>query len=356
MNSKNNMKFKTYAPLNNVIKKHELNKDGTLTIEGIASTTNEDLQKDIVLTSAIESMKKQLTNQRKNLHGDHEYGLFNGAIGVIKEVLNTDENTLKIRSTILSKYAKTINEMLNIGMSLGLSIGGEITDYTTRKNNEGWEIKNLKLFEISLTAMPANWDTYGTVTTAKGLVKSKCISGACYTLLKNNMERKTMPENNEPIGFTEEQKKEIADLLNEGLNSMKEEVKTQIINEFKNEIKTIATDAAKEVIRESDTSSNPEPAKNINKEELIEIVNKSIDDKLGDNFVENLAKNIFGELNNTRAPATKFDEYLKSLKEKEKKQDLQKDDDVVKTYTTEETAKILLKKQQASNPFYSLIK
>lgn len=50
-------------------KTYELNDDGTLTIEGIASTTNKDLQGDVILPECIESMKKQLTNQSKNLYG-----------------------------------------------------------------------------------------------------------------------------------------------------------------------------------------------------------------------------------------------------------------------------------------------
>lgn len=50
-------------------KTYELNDDGTLTIKGIASTTNKDLQGDVILPECIESMKKQLTNQSKNLYG-----------------------------------------------------------------------------------------------------------------------------------------------------------------------------------------------------------------------------------------------------------------------------------------------
>ena len=45
--TENKMRFKLYAPSG--MKKYELNSDGTLTIEGIASTTNKDLQGDIVL-------------------------------------------------------------------------------------------------------------------------------------------------------------------------------------------------------------------------------------------------------------------------------------------------------------------
>lgn len=145
--------FRLYAPQST--KSYTTNDDGSLIIEGIASTTNKDLQGDIVLPSAIESMKNQLLSTSKNLHGDHKYGL-DSILGVVKEVLDSDDNTLIIKAVIRKTYAPTIKEMLDIGINLGLSIGGNITDYNPRK--DGWEIKDINLFEISLTGMPANFD------------------------------------------------------------------------------------------------------------------------------------------------------------------------------------------------------
>ena len=182
--------FTLYAP--STQKSYELNPDGTLTIEGIASTTNKDLQGDIVLPSAIDSMKTQLLSSSKNLHGDHRYDLFDGIIGAIKEVMDTDENVLKIKSVIRSKFAAEIKEMLDIGINLGLSIGGRIKEYNTIP--DGWEIKDIDLLEISLTGMPANWDTYGTIVTNDGVVGSKCLSGACHVIRKNLMDDKMSEE------------------------------------------------------------------------------------------------------------------------------------------------------------------
>lgn len=147
--------FQLFAPP--VSKSYTENPDGTLTLEGIASTTNKDLQGDIILPSAIYSMKQQLLTTTKNLHGDHRYGL-DGIYGAIKEVLDSDDNCLKIKATIRKSKAAEIKEMLDIGVNLGLSIGGKITEYSTLK--EGWEIEDLKLMEISLTGMSANYDTF----------------------------------------------------------------------------------------------------------------------------------------------------------------------------------------------------
>ena len=110
-------------------KNYTENSDGTLTIEGIASTTNKDLQGDIILPSAIRSMKEQLLTTTKNLHGDHWYGL-DGIYGAIKEVLDSDDSSLEIRADILRSKSAQIKDMLDVGVQLGLSIGGKITEYT----------------------------------------------------------------------------------------------------------------------------------------------------------------------------------------------------------------------------------
>ena len=183
--------FKLFVPFMNKSEsqtKYSENEDGTLVIEGVASTTNKDLQGDIVLPSAIRSMKEQLLTTTKNLHGDHWYGL-EGIYGAIKDVLDSDDNSLKIRAVLRKSKSPEIKEMLDIGVNLGLSIGGKITEYTILEDY-GWEIKDLRLMEISLTGMPANWDTYGTIQEStdseeKSIVKAKCLAGACHVIRKN---------------------------------------------------------------------------------------------------------------------------------------------------------------------------
>lgn len=95
-------KFNLYVPLtkSNSEKNYKKNDNGTLDIVGRASTINKDLQKDIVLPSAIKSMKKQLLTSNKNLHGDHRYGLFDGLLGSINKVLESDDTALDIGATI----------------------------------------------------------------------------------------------------------------------------------------------------------------------------------------------------------------------------------------------------------------
>lgn len=121
-------RFRLYVPLsksnNNTsidVTDYKLNENGTLDIEGIASTINKDLQGDKMLPSAIESMKKQILTLGKNLHGDHKPFLFNGLLGAVNKVYDSDNDTLHIGATVLSKYAPDIKEMLDIGVNLVLN-------------------------------------------------------------------------------------------------------------------------------------------------------------------------------------------------------------------------------------------
>ena len=230
--------FKLYVPFSEnqhsvgLTKRYTENPNGTLTIEGIASTVNKDLQGDIILPSAIHSMKEQLLTTTKNLHGDHKYGL-DGIYGAIKEVLDSDDTSLKIRADLLKAKSAQIKDMLDVGVNLGLSIGGKITEYTILEDH-GWEIKDLKLMEISLTGMPANWDTYGTIqeSSEKSIVKAKCLAGACHVIRKEiigeNMTNNEDLKKEENAEFTRD---DAVDLYNELMASKQDEIVREIASE-----------------------------------------------------------------------------------------------------------------------------
>ena len=245
--------FQVYArPQIDATKSYTLNEDGSLTIEGIASTTSKDLQDDIVAPQCIESMKQQLLGGL-NLHGDHWYGLFDGVIGAIKEVIPTDTYSLRIKAVILPKYAQDIKDMLDIGVKLGLSIGGRVTEYITLEDG-GWEILDIALREISLTAMPANWDTYGTITTSKGLVKSTCLTGACHAIMKNevmNMTKEETIKDETPEVLT---KQDVIDLINESLVSTKEEILNDTVQVVSKQLDKIVKDAIASALAEKATN------------------------------------------------------------------------------------------------------
>ena len=166
--------FKVYAPPS-IKAEPTLNKDGTLTITGVASTTNQDLDGEIISEKALASLKDQAVGL--NLHLDHNHD-YNGGIGAITEAFIQD-NTLVITAKVLKDFASSIRDRLKLGMNMGFSIGG----IPIIKNSRSNIIDDFILLEISLTLLPANWDTFGTVET-KGLVESNCLTGACHYILK----------------------------------------------------------------------------------------------------------------------------------------------------------------------------
>ena len=180
--------------------------------------------------------------------------------------------------------------MLDIGVQLGLSIGGRIKDYD--QTNDGWEIKDIDLFEISLTGMPANYDTFGTVTTAKNVdvVETKCLAGACH-ILRKNMEANKMPgennsQNNEKY-VTEEQVKSICkDFMDEYLAENKEEIQSTVIEAVKSDIERIIDEKISELTEPQPPANNNNNGDNVGEKALVEEL-KSLKSELLDEINKN---------------------------------------------------------------------
>ena len=295
------------------------NDDGTLMIEGVASTTNKDLQGDIILESAIRSMKNQLLTTTRNLHGDHAYGL-NGIYGAIKEVLDSSDDSLKIRAQLRKSKSDEIKEMLDIGVNLGLSIGGRITEYTILEDH-GWEIKDLRLMEISLTGMPANWDTYGTIqeSNEKSIVKANCLAGACHVIQKKlNVNGDSMSDNN-GIKTKEETadfgKDDAVDLFNELMASKQDEIVREISSETVKQVSKEIPGLVKaefEKLKESNSSSS----NNEDDEDETNDKNKDLKDLIQDTVksaMNESMSNLFKDLEKNREPNFNVD----NVKEKD---------------------------------------
>lgn len=351
--------FKLFVPFLNKSEsetKYSENEDGTLVIEGVASTTNKDLQGDIILPSAIRSMKEQLLTTTKNLHGDHDYGL-QGIYGAIKEVLDSDDNSLKIRAVLRKSKTPEIKEMLDIGVNLGLSIGGKITEYTILEDY-GWEIKDLSLMEISLTGMPANWDTYGTIqeSAEKSIVKAKCLAGACHVIRKNlDINGEIMTNDNMRKDETESFTKEDAvDLFNELMSTKQEEIARETVDQVRKELENIVQEKFDEL---NETSSNEEEGgdaeKEINDEEtdeekekaLVDLINKSV----GAAMEDSLGK-LFKNLDATRDPEFQVD---KAQDESSNEDD--EEEEKEKGFSSKELAEKMFGNQSQDNFIRSLL-
>ena len=222
--------FKIYAPPSS--KQYSLNDDGTLTITGVFSTTNKDLDGDIVSPRALESLKNQAVGL--NLHLDHNHN-YDGGIGAIIDSFIKDSQVY-ITAKILKEHAQGILERLELGMNFGFSVGG----IPVVNNLNPQIIDDFVLLEISLTLLPANWDTFGTVE-AKGVVKSKCLTGACHYIIKNSTN--IMKKEFENIDSNELQEM-IINYVNEAFAN-KEQV---IIDEFRNELQPIVAEIVAEEV------------------------------------------------------------------------------------------------------------
>lgn len=335
-------------------KNYTENPDGTLTIEGVASTVNKDLQGDIILPSAIRSMKEQLLTTTKNLHGDHKYGL-DGIYGAIKEVLDSDDTSLKIRADLLKAKSPQIKDMLDIGVNLGLSIGGKITEYTILEDH-GWEIKDLKLMEISLTGMPANWDTYGTIQESeKSIVKAKCLAGACHVIRKEMigeiMSNKEPTKNKEePAEFT---KDDAVDLFNELMANKQDEIVREIAAETVKQVTKEIPELVKaefEKLKDTNSSSNNEE-----EEEEGEETNKALQDLIQNAVKSTMDETIgalFKDLEKHREPKFNVDDVKeKDLDDKK----IEGNDNAEKGYSSHEIAEKMFGNQSQNDFIASLL-
>lgn len=224
-------KFKVYC--SNLEKNFPLN-DGSdeLILEAVASTSSLDEEGDMITNECIESMKKQALGL--NIHLDHNHDTHN-VIGNVIEVLETDNKTLKIKFKILPSWQSKILEYLDNGIALGLSIGGAVKDF--EETESGWEIKDIKLYEISLTPLPANWDTFGTVkvSSEEELVTAKCFDGACKQVLTNLKSldiTKDVEDGEDPDEDDRITEEEVINIINQFGIELKNQIIAEIVSEF----------------------------------------------------------------------------------------------------------------------------
>lgn len=372
--------FKVYSPLTKksvdsfITKSSDGSSDGErILLEGIASTTSRDLHDEIVSSAAIESMSEQAL--ALNIHGDHWYGL-EDVIGAIKDA-SAEDKQLHIKFLITKKHTPDIQDLLETGVKLGLSIGGYVTSYDEKNRI----INAIELHEISLTAMPANWDTFGTVTTSKGLVKSNCIAGACHAIVKNlgeeimateeiKTKEETPQEGEETSGLT---KDDVIELFNELMAEKEETIVQEITDKVQTQLESIAEAKVQELL-DNDSSSNEEEGddtkatsteeegeeeeeeqedetKSLTREDIAAMIKDSIADTLGGNFAAKVAGEMFGDLEKSRSnTGSKFKKFQEQLGETEPTEPIEKTG-----YSSKEAAEILLAKQKRANPLTAAV-
>ena len=167
-----------------------------LTLTGVASSLSEDLVGESMTENALKSMKESAIGLP--VFYDH-MSFSDMAVGVIIDSYIEDD-LFCIDFTVLPSQQKRIREYLDNGMPLSLSIGGHIPvgGYLAKEN----KINDINLLEVSLTFIPCNRDSLGSVRVKEDSIEASCIGGVCKSVL-GQMEVNKMKNNNN-IGLTED--------------------------------------------------------------------------------------------------------------------------------------------------------
>ena len=229
--------------------------DGALYLEGIASTTSVDEDGDYMTKSCLEDMKRQAIGL--NVLKEHGRTL-DDIVGTVSQVLESNGDNFKIKFKVLPRYEYYILEFLENNINLGLSIGAKATDYEPNDASEyGWKINKVKLYEISLVPLPANWDSFGSVKVSKELdndgIVAKCFNGACKLILKEYSEQNIDKELEDAQKKGDEKyltEKECINIINEASLEIYERLLSEVIDETKKMIEKYHLDT-----RDSKTES-----------------------------------------------------------------------------------------------------
>lgn len=189
--------------------------DEVLHIRGLANTGNTDIAGDTLTREALLDICNQATQH--NLHIDHDETI-DGVLGPITRAELTPEG-VEIDADILEgKYTSRIRDLLEHGVRLGMSVRG-------LAERAGGNFVRVVLTEISLTPLPADQSTLGSVVIVKsfGELARRVVGFDDENLEEDNMADEVIT------------KDVVIELINTGFNERKEEFLETIRDELKDE-------------------------------------------------------------------------------------------------------------------------
>ena len=189
--------------------------DEVLHIRGLANTGTTDIEGDTLTREALLDICNQATQH--NLHIDHDETI-DGVLGPITRAELTPEG-VEIDADILEgKYTSRIRDLLEHGVRLGMSVRG----FAKRA---GGNFVRVVLTEISLTPLPADQSTLGSVVIVKsfGELARRVVGFDDENLEEDNMADEVIT------------KDVVIELINTGFNERKEEFLETIRDELKDE-------------------------------------------------------------------------------------------------------------------------
>ena len=189
--------------------------DEVLHIRGLANTGTTDIAGDTLTREALLDICNQATQH--NLHIDHDETI-DGVLGPITRAELTPEG-VEIDADILEgKYTSRIRDLLEHGVRLGMSVRG-------LAERAGGNFVRVVLTEISLTPLPADQSTLGSVVIVKsfGELARRVVGFDDENLEEDNMADEVIT------------KDVVIELINTGFNERKEEFLETIRDELKDE-------------------------------------------------------------------------------------------------------------------------
>ena len=321
--------------------------DGELILTGMASSNSKSLYGEVMSESALQRMCTDAVGLP--ILYDHE-GKMKSIAGVVKNAYLQD-NDLYLDFSILPRFQEEIRELIEFGVLLGLSIGGHVSSFDMKNGL----VEDITLVEVSLTPVPANRDTHGTVHIKQKMVTGDCLYGVCNTLIKENLKedeiisqtekmeeiQRAKPDEEKPVDSSEEKPQEeeakeedeplteekVKEMINEALAETKQSIIETVLAEVKNMLNNKGEE--EEEIKQSAETAPQEPT-----------VKVELD---SDDLVEKLSAKLFDGLTERRdTSTTKMEQSLK---------DEPVETEEVKTgMTPEEAAKMLIRSMDETDP------
>lgn len=223
--------------------------DEVLHIRGLANTGNTDLEGDTLTREALLDICNQATQH--NLHIDHDETI-DGVLGPITRAELTPEG-VEIDADILEgKYTSRIRDLLEHGVRLGMSVRG-------LAERAGGNFVRVVLTEISLTPLPADQSTMGSVVIVKsfGELARRVVGFDDENLEEDNMADEVIT------------KDVVIELINTGFNERKEEFLETIREELKDEFGVVLGELKERVEKLEAQGEAPVEAEEVESEEVV---------------------------------------------------------------------------------------
>ncbi len=203
--------------------------EDVLHIRGLANTGNTDVEGDTLSQEALLDICRQATEH--NLHIDHDASI-DGVLGPITRAELTPRG-VEIDADILEgKYTSRIRDLLEHGVRLGMSVRG----LAERSKARGGDFVRVVLTEISLTPLPADQSTLGSVV----IVKSFGELAERIVAFNDDLEE----DDNMADDIT---KDVVVELINTGFNERRDEFLEIVRNELKDEFGVVLAELKERV-------------------------------------------------------------------------------------------------------------